>query len=153
MTTAPAPSANKIAVERSFQSTILDIVSLPTTNILLKCPFSIYCCAVVSAKTNPAHTAWRSNAGQEAPSRSCSIVAVAGKILSGVVVARIIRSISEALIPAISRAFLLASKAKSQVLSSVTILLSLIPVLEVIHSSEVSRVCSRSLLVITLDGK
>ena len=77
-----------------------------------------------------------------------TLQAILGKILSGVVVATIIRSISLELMPALFIAFLAASKAKSLVSSSgPTICLSFIPVLKVIHSSVVSKLFSRSLFV------
>ena len=97
------------------------MVSLPTTKTFLAAPVLIYCSAVVSAKIKPEQTDCKSKAGHEAPMAFCSIVAVAGKILSGVVVARMIKSSSEASMPAISKAFFEAFSAKSQVLSSVTI--------------------------------
>ncbi len=83
----------------------------------------------------------------------CNMVAVAGKILSGVVVAKIIKSNSLGAMPAISSALLVAITAKSQVVSLVTLRLSLMPVLLVIHSSDVSIVLDRSALVTTVGGK
>ena len=152
-TTAPAPSPKRIAVERSFQSTILERVSLPTTNTLLAAPVLMNCSAVVNANTKPEHTDCKSKAGHEAPIAYCSMVAVAGKILSGVVVARIIRSKSDASMPAISSALLEAISAKSQVLSLVTRWRCLMPVREVIHSSVVSIVFDKSSLVMTVGGR
>jgi hypothetical protein len=90
---------------------------------------------------------------RRAPMAFCNMVAVAGKILSGVVVAKIIKSNSLGAMPAISSALLVAITAKSQVVSLVTLRLSLMPVLLVIHSSDVSIVLDRSALVTTVGGK
>jgi 3-oxoacyl-[acyl-carrier-protein] synthase-3 len=61
-------------------------------------------------------------------------------------VSKMIKSSSVALIPDIFNALLAAMSAKSQVDSLVTMRLSLIPVREVIHSSEVSSVLDKSSL-------
>ena len=83
----------------------------------------------------------------------CTIHAVAGISLSGERVATMIRSTSSGETPPISRAFLAASAQKSEVVScSSAIRRSLIPVLETIHSSEVSTIFSMSLLVTTREG-
>ena len=73
------------------------------------------------------------------------MVAVAGKVLSGVAVAKTIKSISEASTPPCFRAALAALTAKSEVSSFfAAILRSDIPVRCWIHSSEVSRVSDNS---------
>jgi hypothetical protein len=83
----------------------------------------------------------------------CTMHAVEGKLISGVMVATIIKSISSAFRPASSRALLAAIVLKSEVAcSSLTILLSRIPVREVIHSSDVLTIFSRSWLVMTFSG-
>ena len=129
------------------------MVSLPTTKTFLAAPVLMYCSAVVSAKIKPAQTDCKSKAGQVAPIAFCNMVAVAGKILSGVVVARMIRSSSDASIPAISSAFIEAFSAKSQVLSLATTWRCLMPVRVVIHSSVVSMVLERSSLVMMFGGR
>ncbi|MNR23528.1 hypothetical protein D3C85_1405520 [compost metagenome] len=86
-----------------------------------------------------------------APTLSASTFAVAGKVKSGVVVQKMIRSISLASIPLFFKRPLTAGTAKSEVPkpSPFNILRSLIPVLLVIHSSEVSTSVSNSSLVKT----
>lgn len=74
--------------------------------------------------------------------------------VSGVMVPTMMRSISAASIPAFSSAFLAAPVARSEVFSpSAAMCLDLIPVRVVIHSSVVSTMLSRSLLVMTLSGR
>ena len=88
------------------------------------------------------------------PNFFCKIQAVLGNILSGVVVATRIKSISLDCMFASLIAILAASYARSLVSSfSATICLFLIPVLVVIHSSVVSSVDSRSALVKTFLGR
>ncbi len=73
--------------------------------------------------------------------------------VSGVIVPTIMRSISEARMPAFSRAFIAAAVARSEVFwFSAAIRLSKIPVRLVIHSSVVSTMDSNSLLVMILSG-
>ena len=75
-------------------------------------------------------------------------------MLSGVAVAKIIKSISCEEIPAFFIAFFAACIPKDEVVSdSLAILLSFIPVLSLIHSSLVSTVFESSSLVIILSGK
>ena len=75
------------------------------TNVLLPCPADINPFATERAYTKPAHTACTSNANALcAPSFSWTIVAVDGKVQSGVVVATIIQSISDILSPDDSKA-------------------------------------------------
>src|ERR1041385_4659157 len=84
-----------------------------------------------------------------APTLSEMILAVAGKTKSGVVVAQIIRSISIGLIPRFSQSNFTACVAISEVPnpSPFSILLSLMPVRDTIHSSLVSTISSSILFV------
>ena len=109
---APAPSANKIQVERSFQSTIFDNVSAPITNAVLASPERIYASAVCKAYTKPEHAAFRSKqVAFTAPILSCTIQDMLGVARSGDNVANKIRSISFGSIPAFSIAANAASVA------------------------------------------
>jgi hypothetical protein len=82
-----------------------------------------------------------------------TIVAVVGKNMSGVEVATITRSTSAASTPARSSAERAAGRARSLAASSsAAIRRSLIPVRSVIHSSDVSTICSRSAFVRTRSG-
>ena len=96
-----------------------------------------------------------SNAGQIPIFNSdWTMTAVAGNVLSGVVVATIIKTISLLSILAFWRAFFAAAIAMVDVNSpSVTKCLCLMPVLFFIHSSFVSRFTGSSLLEITFFGK
>ena len=88
-----------------------------------------------------------------APSFCCTRQAVAGKSMSGVMVATIINSIWSAAIPAFSIARRAALAAMSEVNSlSAASRRSLMPVRVVIHSSVVSTIFSSSALVRILSG-
>jgi len=76
----------------------------------------------------------------------CTRLAVEGVKKSGVTVAIITKSISSGLIPACLMALVAAFTAIWLVFSPVEILLSEIPVLVVIHWSEVSTIFSNSVL-------
>ena len=80
-----------------------------------------------------------------------TLQAVDGKKASGVAVATTIRSISSG-VAFPSRALRAASAAMSEVVSPSLIRLSFIPVLVVIHWSEVSTIFSRSKFVRALSG-
>ena len=101
------------------------------------------------------HTAWTSNAAPcRTPSRAWTIEAVEGKVLSGVVVARTMRSMSSAVILAVASAARAAASARSAVVSpSAAIWRCLMPVRAVIHSSLVSTMRARSSLVRTRSGR
>ena len=129
-----------------------DILSAPTTTILLYAPVSIYLEAVATENKNPEQAAIKSNPNAFlAPILSAIIQAVEGNNISGVAVAQIIKSISSALIPLFSNNRFIAFTPRSEDPrpSPFNILLSLIPVLEVIHSSFVSTIFSNSLFVRT----
>jgi hypothetical protein len=80
--------------------------------------------------------------------------AVLGKIWSGVVVARTMRSISPGSTPAAAIAAWAAATARSEQLSpSVTMCRWRMPVRPKIHSSVVSTISSRSLLVTIRSGR
>ena len=88
-----------------------------------------------------------------APIFSCTRQAVAGKGMSGVMVARMIKSTSAGSTFARSRARFAAKVAMSEVYSSSAAMRrSLMPVRVVIHSSVVSTNFSRSALVSTFSG-
>ncbi len=102
----------------------------------------------------PEHTAWTSNAGQpNAPSLRCTMLAVDGKIMSGVDVATMIRSMSAAVRPAASSARRAAAVARSLAwTSSATKWRARMPVRSTIQSSDVSTpraasISTRSALV------
>ena len=87
-TSAPAPSPNSTQVPRSSQSRMREKVSAPITSAVRACPLRSTLSATASAKMKPAHTACTSKAAPRVmPSRACTLVAVAGKVLSGVAVA------------------------------------------------------------------
>ena len=153
--TAPAPSPNNTQVSLSVQSIIRDKVSAPTTSALLAAPVFINLSATLSAYIKPVHTACISKAAEpRTPKRSCNKQAVLGKTRSGVVVATIIKSTSSALTEAASIAIRAACSARSQVISSsAAMCLLTTPVLLLIHSSEVSTICSSSALSIIRSGK
>jgi hypothetical protein len=80
-------------------------VSAPITSTVFDWPLRMKVSATPSAYRKPEHAALTSKAGQpSAPRRCCTRQAVDGKIRSGVVVPRTIRSISSAPTPAASSA-------------------------------------------------
>jgi hypothetical protein len=104
-TSAPAPSPNSTQVPRSSQSRMREKVSAPITSAVRAWPRRSALSAIASAKMKPEHTAWMSNAAPRfMPSCAWTLVAVAGKVWSGVAVASTIRSRSLPLIPARSSA-------------------------------------------------
>src|SRR5512133_1897612 len=154
-TAAPAPSPNRIQVLRSVQSTMRDNTSAPITSTFFAVPVRIYLSAMERPYTKPEHAAEISKtAALTAPISCWTIQEVAGKGKSGVTVPRTIISSSVASMPAMSRARREASTAKVEVNSpSTAIRRCLIPVLDVIHSSLVSTIRSRSRLVRIFSGK
>ena len=111
---APDPSANKMAVLRSVQSTIRDRLSVPITRMRCE-PIAINPWAVIIAYTNPEHAALTSNAPQRSPRPCCTVADVAGTVRSGVVVASTRASIDSGSIPAIS----IASRPLAMLISAV----------------------------------
>ena len=106
------------------------------------------------AKTNPAQTAWTSKAAHLIPIFFWTRVAVEGKVLSGVVVATIIKFISFLSIVEFAIAFRAAYEAKSEVVSCFDTKCRLfIPDLLYIHSSEVSTNFERSSFEYILLGR
>src|SRR6266581_7885727 len=103
---------------------------------------------------NPEQAASTSKAAARlAPSFCCTRQEVEGNGMSGVMVAVIIKSICAAVTLAICIALVAACVAKSEVNSSLAASRrSWIPVRDVIHSSEVSTIFSRSALVRILAG-
>ena len=88
------------------------------------------------------------------PNLCCTIVAADGNCISGVAVAKMIKSISFADTCAFANARRAASAAKSLVFSlSAAIWRALMPVRVVIHSSDVSMRGAKSSLVIRHEGK
>ncbi|EAL59879.1 hypothetical protein WwSim0461 [Wolbachia endosymbiont of Drosophila simulans] len=119
ITTAPAPSPKSTQVDLSSQSTILDIISAPITNayLILLLDFMSES-ATVTAYIKPEHAACTSKANAFLHfNLLCTIVAQLGKVLSGVVVATIIKSISSTEILAFSIALFAAFTARSDVSS------------------------------------
>src|SRR2546428_2134170 len=104
---------------------------------------------------NPEQPAARSKAAAPtAPRLSWTMQEVAGIGMSGVTVAQTIRSMSDADMPAAVKASCAARVANCDMYSSSRAMRrSRIPVREVIHSSEVSTIFSRSALVSTWDGR
>src|SRR5205814_9954278 len=102
----------------------------------------------------PEQAASKSNAAaRRAPIFRCTRQAVEGKGMSGVIVATMMRSICSAVTAAFFSARKAAAAARSEVNSSLAASRrSFIPVREVIHSSEVSTIFSRSALVRILAG-
>src|SRR5919106_1607775 len=153
-TIAPAASPKSTQVFRSFQSVMRESISTPTTSTRLAAPFLTYWSPTPIPKSEPAHAASTSNAkALRAPSLACRKTAVAGIGMSGDTVPTMIASSSSGRVLAISSARTDALSAMSEVSSpSAAIRRSLIPVRSVIHSSVVSTIFSRSLLVRTLSG-
>jgi len=60
---APAPSPNRMAVERSLQSVIRESVSAPTTRARFASPQRTYLSAIDSAYMKPAHAVSTLKAG------------------------------------------------------------------------------------------
>ena len=88
----PAPSPNKTAVERSFQSKTFESTSPPMTNPFLA-PVRISFSAIDNAYTKPAHAALISKAkALTAPIAPWTWQATAGVLKSGVIVATKIKS-------------------------------------------------------------
>jgi len=88
------------------------------------------------------------------PSSAWMVTAVAGKVWSGVEVARMMRSMSSGASPASSSAARAARAPMDEVSSpSAAIRRSLMPVRSVIHRSDVSTSLARSLLVTTRSGR
>ena len=153
-TAAPAPSPNRTHVPLSSQFSILLYTSAPTTRTLSYPGVPAYLEPMSRAWTHPAQTAFMSNAADLVqPSLCWAIPAVDESGTSGLLVARISMSMSSGERPASSIACWQASTARSLVqVSGSAILLSLIPVFVVIHSSLVSTSPAQSSLVITLGG-
>ena len=154
-TTAPAPSPNRTAVPRSFQSVIALSFSTPITNAFLTSPQRMYLSAIDRAYKKPEQAALTSMAPQSGrPSRACNRHAVLGNTRSGDVVPTINSPMSCGLTPAACIARCAATSAISPLVSSSrAIRRSLIPVRSRIHSSEVSSIFSRSALVTTFSGR
>ena len=104
-TAAPAPSPQRIHVERSVQLRVRDMTSDATTRTFLYVLFFKYCSATFKPKIKPEQAAVTSNVtARGASSLACSQLAAEGQHVSGVIVATMIRSMSSTPMPAISRA-------------------------------------------------
>jgi hypothetical protein len=103
----------------------------------------------------PEHTACTSKAAPcVMPSWACSLVAVAGKVLSGVAVASTMRSSSAPVIPALASACSAALSARSEVSSpGAATWRWRMPVRWTIQSSEVSSRSANSALLTIRAGK
>ena len=148
-TTAPEPSANRMAVLRSVQSVIRARLSVPMQRIFFA-PMAIRPCAVTSPYMNPEQAALTSNAPHLRPSSAATPGALAGTVRSGVVVARISVSISAGSTPDISMALRPASTDRSVVVPPTW--RWWMPVRSTIQSWSVSNMPSRSWLVSTFGG-
>ena len=117
-------------------------------------PAAMNASAVLNAVRKPEQAALQSKApALRAPSLSCTIVAAAGSRKSGVSVPHTIRSSSSGRTRAISSACWLARRAMSTVAwPSAAKRRAWMPVRWTIHSSEVSRNCSKWLLGTTRSG-
>src|SRR6266581_4146869 len=104
---------------------------------------------------NPVHTACISKAAPRVmPSWACTLVAVAGKVWSGVAVASTMRSRSPPAMPADLSAWRAAAVARSEVSSPTAATWRCrMPVRCTIHSSEVARRSARSALVTIFSGR
>ncbi len=131
-----------------------EIFSEAMTSAFLYMPLTIYCLAVIKAKRKPAHAALTSKAvAFLAPSAFCTRHATDGKLLSGLIVATMIRSSFAGSKSADFNACFAAFVAKWLLRSPLAAMRrSLIPVRVVIHSSLVSTIFSRSKLVKTFSG-
>jgi len=118
-------------------------------------PAAISACALASAKTNPAQTACTSKAKPRVmPSFSCTIVATAGNVRSGVEVATMIASSALGSSPACASAARAACAARSEVASpSAAKWRRSIPERDTIQSSVVSSVASNSEFGTTRAGR
>ena len=131
------------------------ILSTPTTITFLYLPVSTNAAPVFNANRNPLQAAPKSNPKAFfAPSLSPMILAVAGKIISGVTVAQIMQSMSNGSRFFLRRISSMAFTAISELAlpGSINILLSDIPVLVLIHSSLVSTIFSKSKFVNLVSG-
>ena len=154
-TTAPAPSANRIAVPRSCQSVMRESVSEPTTRARLDSPQRTYLSAIDSAYMKPAQAVSTLKAGTPRhPRRFCSSTPQLGNTRSGVVVPKAMKSMSSGLSPAASMARRAACSARSTVVSpSAAMWRRSMPVRVRIHSSVVSTIFSSSAFVSTRCGQ
>ncbi|OPY05938.1 MAG: hypothetical protein A4E61_00129 [Syntrophorhabdus sp. PtaB.Bin184] len=153
-TAAPAPSPQRMQLSRSFQFTTLVMISPAATRTVLLAPDLMNLSATWRAKRKPEHAAVTSKeTAFVQPSFASSQFDPAGQWVSGVMVARTIRSMSEAVTPATSIALSQATLHRSDVVWSFSaILRSLIPVRVNIHSSDVSRNFSISKFVMMCSG-
>src|SRR6185503_1610388 len=126
------------------------ILSAPTTTTFLYRPLSINMVPVDNPYKNPEQAAFKSKPKAfVAPILSQIIFAVAGKSISGVTVQQIRQSISFGSIPLLWQSSSTAGAPRSEEAfpSPFKILLSVMPVLVLIHSSLVSTIFSRSAFV------
>ena len=130
-------------------------VSAPITSARLDSPHRTYLSAIESAYMNPAQAVSTLNAGPpKQPRRRCSSTPQLGKIRSGVVVPKAMKSTSSGAMPAASRARRAAFSARSTVVSpSAAMWRRSIPVRVRIHSSVVSTFDSSSRLVTMRSGR
>ena len=133
---------------------IRDMTSAPMASTCSCVPVATSCRAVVRAYVNPEQAAPRSNPqAVPAPILSWTRQAVLGKNMSGVVVPTTRNSMSDGVRCAWAIALRAASAARSDVATpSSAMWRSRTPVRLRIHSSDVSTIASRSLLVSTRGG-
>ena len=113
-TTAPEPSANRMAVLRSVQSVMRARVSVPMHRTF-RAPMATSPWAITSPYMKPEHAALTSKAPHCSPSRPATPGALAGTTRSGVVVASTTASIVDGSTPDISSALRPASTERSVV--------------------------------------
>jgi hypothetical protein len=142
-------------VARSFQSVMRERVSEPMTRARLASPQRTYLSAMESAYMKPAHAVSTLNAGTpRQPRRFCSSTPQLGKIRSGVVVPKAMKSTSAGFMLAASSARRAAFSARSTVVSpSAATCRRSMPVRVRIHSSLVSTSFSSSRLETTRSGR
>mmetsp|Transcript_14887 Transcript_14887/g.41137 ORF Transcript_14887/g.41137 Transcript_14887/m.41137 type:complete len:246 (-) Transcript_14887:159-896(-) len=153
---APAPSPNNIHEFRSSQSTHLVSASAPRTKAFLLCDpgAARNLDAVTVANKKPLQAAVKSKAiVSMLQPNSAATEGASPNMSSGEEVAQITTSISSAVTPAISRAWLAAWTCRSRNVSPCNKTCRLaMPVLDWIHSSLVSTTLSRSTFVTTVLG-
>mmetsp|Transcript_14089 Transcript_14089/g.29775 ORF Transcript_14089/g.29775 Transcript_14089/m.29775 type:complete len:220 (-) Transcript_14089:605-1264(-) len=154
---APAPSPKRMHWLRSSQSTTRERASAPITSAFFSFVLGLlrYMPAVTVPKRNPLQAAVRSKAMVCVEQPILAAMAVASpNMSSGLDVAQMTTSMSSAEIPAISKASEAALTPRSRSDSPrVRTLRWAIPVRVRIHSSSVSTMVSRSLLVTTVWGE
>ena len=147
-TAAPAPSPNRMQVERSDQSVKSLSFSAPITIAVRAAPARMAWSTVARAYEKPEQAVLMSYAaGAWIPSLAATRVATFGHRSTELQVATTTRSMSAAVYPALASAFSAAAAAMSATVSSPAMRRSTIPTRLRIHSSLVSTIWASSSLV------